>query len=177
MRQHVQAPDGRNELDFENDSNRIIADSADCYASSRPARCGPDVGTRNLRELTYERTMNQGSNPPSGQPGGGKGRRRRRGRRGPATQGAHPQGQGQVAAPQRRRASTVTAKHARATARDNGPGQSQPGGGIYTAPMDHSYRAAQNDNNNGNQQTAKPRSRRPGFRQAVLCLSSRSRCR
>ena len=28
MRQRFQAPDGRNELEFENDSNRIIADSA-----------------------------------------------------------------------------------------------------------------------------------------------------
>jgi hypothetical protein len=28
MRQHVQAPDGRYEFDFENDSNRIIADFA-----------------------------------------------------------------------------------------------------------------------------------------------------
>ncbi len=28
MRQHVQAPDGRNELDFENDSNRMMAGRA-----------------------------------------------------------------------------------------------------------------------------------------------------
>ena len=31
-------------------------------------------------------------------------------------------------------------------------GQNQPGGGIYTAPMDHSYRAAQGNNGNSNQQ-------------------------
>jgi hypothetical protein len=37
MRQHVQAPDGRNELDFENDSNRIIADSAVLVVSSKRA--------------------------------------------------------------------------------------------------------------------------------------------
>ena len=51
MRQHVQAPDGRNELDFENDSNRIIADSAVLVVSSKPASADQDVGTRNLREL------------------------------------------------------------------------------------------------------------------------------
>jgi hypothetical protein len=84
--------------------------------------------------------MNQGSNPPSGQPGG-KGRRRRRGRRGPVTNAApqHP-GQQQRHGPPKRHG------------RKHGPrpgGQNLPGGGIYTAPMDHSYRNAQG-NNNGN---------------------------
>jgi hypothetical protein len=37
MRQHIQAPDGRNEFDFENDSNRIIADYAVLRLRSRPA--------------------------------------------------------------------------------------------------------------------------------------------
>lgn len=95
--------------------------------------------------------MNQGSNPPSGQPGGGKGRRRRRGRRGPGVQGAQPQQPGQGRGPQQ-----GPGQHRHGKSRKPGhrpgqrPGQSQPGGGVYTAPMDHSYRAAQN--NNGNQQ-------------------------
>ena len=84
--------------------------------------------------------MNQGSNPPSGQPGG-KGRRRRRGRRGPVTNTAPQQaGQQHRHGPPKRHG------------RKHGPrpaGQVQTGGGIYTAPMDHSYRNAQG-NNNGN---------------------------
>ena len=85
--------------------------------------------------------MNEGSNPPSGQPGG-KGRRRRRGRRGPVANTAAPQHPGQ----QHRHGPPK--RHGR----KHGPrpgGQNQPGGGIYSAPMDHSYRAAQG-NNNGN---------------------------
>src|SRR5271167_1901152 len=84
--------------------------------------------------------MNQGSNPPSGQPGG-KGRRRRRGRRGPVSHTAPQQaGQQHRQGPPKRHG------------RKHGPrpgGQNQPGAGIYSAPMDHSYRAAQG-NNNGN---------------------------
>jgi len=94
--------------------------------------------------------MNQGPNPPSGHPGG-KGRRRRRGRRGAVAHGASPQQPGQ-----------------HRQGHPQGPGKNRPhgrkggqqrrqnplAGGIYTAPMDHSYRALQG-NNNGAQ-------RRPG---------------
>lgn len=84
--------------------------------------------------------MNQGSNPPSGHPGG-KGRRRRRGRRGPVTHGAAPQQPGQQ-------------RHGPGKNRPPRRGGQRPGsqnplaGGVYTAPMDHSYRALQNNNNN-----------------------------
>ena len=86
--------------------------------------------------------MNQGSNPPSGHPGG-KGRRRRRGRRGPVSHGAAPQQHGQQHHGQ--------GKHRPQSRRGPRPaGQNQMGGGIYTAPMDHSYRALQNNGNNSN---------------------------
>ena len=92
--------------------------------------------------------MNQGSNPPSGH-AGGKGRRRRRGRRGPVVQGAAPQQPGQ-----NRPNQPGKNRHGRKPGPPRPRGQNQLGGGIYTAPMDHSYRALQG-NNNGNQ-------RRPG---------------
>ncbi|HEY4961719.1 MAG TPA: hypothetical protein VFC15_06235 [Candidatus Limnocylindrales bacterium] len=110
--------------------------------------------------------MNQGSNPPSGGQPGGKGRRRRRGRRGPVAQGAAPQqgrgpGQGQGSAhgqnqgpgqgPGRNQSARRFGKK-RPPGRKPGsrPAQREPiGGGIYSAPMDHSYRAAQG-NNDGN---------------------------
>ena len=95
--------------------------------------------------------MNQGSNPPSGE-SGGKGRRRRRGRRGPVSHTA-PQPGG----PQHRHGPPK--RHGR----KHGPrqsGQVQTGGGIYTAPMDHSYRNAQG-NNNGNLRQG--RGGRPAF--------------
>jgi hypothetical protein len=84
--------------------------------------------------------MNQGSNPPSGNPGG-KGRRRRRGRRGPVVHGAAPQQPGQHRQGGKNRP----------PGRKSGPrsGPNALGGGIYTAPMDHSYRALQDNNNNG----------------------------
>src|SRR5580704_17417859 len=89
--------------------------------------------------------MNQGSNPTSDS--GGKGRRRRRGRRGPVT---HQQGgQQQPGQPRGQHRHGPPKRHGR-----KGPrpvGQNQPGGGIYTAPMDHSYRNNQG-NNNGNLQ-------------------------
>lgn len=91
--------------------------------------------------------MNQGSNPPSGQ-AGGKGRRRRRGRRGPVAHGAAPQQPGQQ---QHRHGPGKNRSHGRKSGRP--AGQNQLGGGVYTAPMDHSYRALQG-NNNGN--THKP---------------------
>ena len=100
--------------------------------------------------------MNQGQNPPSGQPGRG-GRRRRRGRRGPAAHGAapqqpgqnRPQGQGQgqgPSGPGRNRQRSRKGGQQRGRQR----GENQLGGGIYTAPMDHSYRALQGSSN-GNQ--------------------------
>src|SRR5271165_5159493 len=108
--------------------------------------------------------MNQGSNPPSGGQPGGKGRRRRRGRRGPAAQGAAPQhgrpqgqgqgpaqGQGQGQGPGRNQNARRFGKKRPPGRKPGGrPGQREPiGGGIYSAPMDHSYRAAQG-NNDGN---------------------------
>ena len=89
--------------------------------------------------------MNQGSNPPSGQPGG-KGRRRRRGRRGPVASGAAPQQPGQ----NRPNHQPGKNRHGRKSGPPRQRGQNQMGGGIFTAPMDHSYRALQG-NNNGNQ--------------------------
>jgi CheY-like chemotaxis protein len=99
--------------------------------------------------------MNQGSNPPSGH-AGGKGRRRRRGRRGAVAHGAAPQqpgqnrqgqGQGQGQGPGKNR-------HGRKSGGPRPRRENPLAGGIYTAPMDHSYRALQG-NNNGN-------ARRPG---------------
>ncbi len=75
--------------------------------------------------------MNAGPGRPSG--GGGGGRRRRRGRR-------HTNQRGQ-------RPGSAQARHNQ--------------DGIYTAPMDHSYRAALAGNNNG--QGAGRRGSRPGF--------------
>ena len=92
--------------------------------------------------------MDQGPNPPSGHPGG-KGRRRRRGRRGPVAHGAAPQHQpGQN---QNRPNQPGKNRHGRKSGqqRGRGHGQNQLGGGIYTAPMDHSYRAFQGNNNGG----------------------------
>ena len=134
------------------------------------SRCGNSQPA----EIDYERSMNQGSNPPSGQPGGGKGRRRRRGRRGPVTQGAHPLGQGQGRGPQQGPGQQRHGKGRKGGRPGQRSGQNQPGGGIYTAPMDHSYRAAQN-NNNGNQQR---RGVAVGARISVSnsCRSSLNRC-
>jgi hypothetical protein len=89
--------------------------------------------------------MNQGPNPPSGH-SGGKGRRRRRGRRGPVAHGAAPQQPGQQ---QHRHGPGKNRPPRRGGQRPGG--QNPLAGGIYTAPMDHSYRALQNNNDNGNQ--------------------------
>ncbi len=76
--------------------------------------------------------MNAGPGKPSG--GGGRSRRRR-GRRPNNARGARPAG----------------------------PSQSRHNpDGIYTAPMDHSYRAVLNGNGNGNGQASR-RGQRPGF--------------
>jgi CheY-like chemotaxis protein len=75
--------------------------------------------------------MNAGPGRPSGG-GGGGGRRRRRGRRQQNQRGQRP-----------------------------GPGLSRENkDGIYTAPMDHSYRAVMNGNNNGHKGGGR---QRPGF--------------
>jgi CheY-like chemotaxis protein len=78
--------------------------------------------------------MNAGPGRPSGGSGGGGRNRRRRGRRPRSGGGGNP------------------------VARD----QQQTGGGIYSAPMDHSYRANMAGNNNG----ARPGRQRPGFSHA-----------
>ena len=108
--------------------------------------------------------MNQGSNPPSGGQPAGKGRRRRRGRRGPVAQGAapqhgrgpgqgqgqgsaHAQNQGQGQGPGRNQNARRFGKKRPPGRKPGGhPSQREPiGGGIYSAPMDHSYRAAMGD--------------------------------
>jgi CheY-like chemotaxis protein len=77
--------------------------------------------------------MNAGPGRPSGGSGGGGGRRRRRGRRPSNQRGQRP-----------------------------GPGLSRENkDGIYTAPMDHSYRAAMAGGNNNNGHKAGRQ--RPGF--------------
>lgn len=109
--------------------------------------------------------MNQGPNPPSGS-SGGKGRRRRRGRRGPAPnqpnqQQGKPQGQGQGHSQQRDQGPSQS--HGQGQGQGQGQGRNaggrrfgkkrsgghkpggrpsrEPLGGVYSAPMDHSYRA------------------------------------
>ena len=77
------------------------------------------------------------NNHSSGTPG--KGRRRRGRRAGGSQQQAQGQGQGQGPRGQNRNSQQRRDRHER---------QNNPGG-IYTAPMDHSYRAAQNGNGNG----------------------------
>ena len=126
--------------------------------------------------------MNQGPNPPTGN-AGGKGRRRRR-RRGagaphqpnqpPAkSQGqgqGQPQGQGQSQADRRasirvRPSTPADAASARsgpadtrvAAAAAQRPSQREPLGGVYSAPMDHSYRAVLADHD-GNVHIARPQS-------------------
>ena len=71
--------------------------------------------------------------------------------RGPGAHGAASQQPGQH---QNRPHPPGKNRHGRRPGQQRQRGQNQPGGGIYTAPMDHSYRALQG-NNNGNQ-------RRPG---------------
>lgn len=112
--------------------------------------------------------MSEGPNHPSGQqqqPGGGRGRRRRRGRRGPGAKPGQPgQQQGQ---PVQQNQSQPQSNHHQQNQGGGGGGfkrrkrfrggkkfgksQRQPGGGqpsVFSAPMDHNYRA--NGNVNGN---------------------------
>ena len=103
--------------------------------------------------------MNQGSNPPSGHPGG-KGRRRRRGRRGPVTHGAAPQQpgqnrQGQGQSQGQGGQGPAKNRYGRKSSGQRPRRQNPLAGGIYTAPMDHSYRALQG-NNNGNNNGRRP---------------------
>ena len=99
--------------------------------------------------------MDQGTNPPSGPPGG-KGRRRRRGRRPPVPHGAQ-QHQGQQPSGHPRHGKKFG--RGRKAGQRQGHGPNQPGSGIYTAPMDHSYRMQQGASN-GNQH--RPNRGRPG---------------
>jgi len=101
--------------------------------------------------------MNQGQNPPSGH-SGGKGRRRRRGRRGPVAHGANPQQPGQ----NRPNNGPGKNRHGRKPGQQRGRGQGQLGGGIYTAPMDHSYRTTLQGNNNGGQRRSNRGGMNPG---------------
>jgi len=110
--------------------------------------------------------MNQGSNPPSGN-AGGKGRRRRR-RRGPASHqpnqqhgkpAGHGQGQqhgqshGHGQHPGKHGGSRRFGKKRSAGHKQGGrPAQHEPLGGVYSAPMDHSYRAVLGDHNGNLQQ-------------------------
>src|SRR5664279_1794265 len=90
--------------------------------------------------------MNQGPNPPSGS-SGGKGRRRRRGRRGPAPnqpnqQQGKQQGQGQGQGQGRNAGGRRFGKKRSGGHKPGGrPASPEPLGGVYSAPMDHSYRA------------------------------------
>jgi hypothetical protein len=97
--------------------------------------------------------MNQGSNPPSGN-AGGKGRRRRRGRRGPIAHGAAttPQQPGQ-----HRNGPGKSRPHGRKSGPR--PASQNPLGGVYTAPMDHSYRAQQGNNNGNTHKPGRPAGR------------------
>lgn len=108
--------------------------------------------------------MNQGPNPPSGS-SGGKGRRRRRGRRGPAPhqpnqQQGKQQGQGQGPGQQHGQGHSQSHGQAQGQGQNRNaggrrfgkkrsgghksagrPASREPLGGVYSAPMDHSYRA------------------------------------
>jgi CheY-like chemotaxis protein len=82
--------------------------------------------------------MNNGPNHPAGG-SGGKGRRRRRGRRNPPAQPL----QGEPRGHQRR----SSASGSRPSSRPSGPKFQDAH--IYTAPMDHNYRTAENGNGAG----------------------------
>jgi CheY-like chemotaxis protein len=107
--------------------------------------------------------MSEGPNHPSGQqqPGGGRGRRRRRGRRGPGAKPGQPgQQQGQPVQSQQQQPQAGggggfkrNRKRFRAGKKFGGKPQrqnenAQPG--VFSAPMDHSYRGNANGNFNGN---------------------------
>ena len=120
--------------------------------------------------------MNSGPNRPAGENSGGRGRRRRRGRRGPGQHGPQQnQGQGQQGQPNQQGPQAHAGQQHHHGRPQQGPGQNRRHGGpsrphrqkqrgprngamnvktpdahLYSAPMDHSYRAAlQNGNGNG----------------------------
>ncbi len=121
--------------------------------------------------------MNSGPNRPAGD-SGGRGRRRRRGRRGPGSHGAQP-GQGQQGqqgfaghgghqahgqgGQNRRHGGPGRPHHQKQRGQRSGPVNIKaPDAHLYSAPMDHSYRAAlQGGNGNG----MGGRNGRPGFQQ------------
>ena len=119
--------------------------------------------------------MNQGPNPPSGNPGG-KGRRRRR-RRGPAshqpnqqpgkpgTQGQgqpHGQSHGPGQHPGKHGGGRRFGKKRSGGHKPGGrPAQHEPLGGVYSAPMDHSYRAVLGEHNGNLQQPERERGSKP----------------
>jgi CheY-like chemotaxis protein len=91
--------------------------------------------------------MNNGPNNPAGG-SGGKGRRRRRGRRNPSAQPS----QGGQGGHQRRAGSPSSPRRAGASGSRPGNRSSAPkfqDAHIYTAPMDHNYRTAENGNGGG----------------------------
>ena len=105
--------------------------------------------------------MSEGPNHPSGQqPGGGRGRRRRRGRRGPGAKPGQPgQQQGQPVHQQQQGQGanngggfkSAGRKRFRGGKKFGKPRQNENGQpSVYSAPMDHSYRANANGNFNGN---------------------------
>ena len=106
--------------------------------------------------------MSEGPNHPSGQPpAGGRGRRRRRGRRGPGAKPGQPgQQQGQPVQQQQPQGGANPGfkgrgqrKRFRTGGKKFGKPQRQNENappGIYSAPMDHSYRANGNGDFNGN---------------------------
>lgn len=119
--------------------------------------------------------MNSGPNRPAGE-SGGRGRRRRRGRRGPGQHGAQPGQQGQQGQQgfsaqggqqgqggQNRRFGGGRPHRQKQRGQRNGSVNTKaPDAHLYSAPMDHSYRAAlQNGNGNG----TGGRNGRPGFQQ------------
>ncbi len=94
--------------------------------------------------------MNNGPNNPAGG-SGGKGRRRRRGRRNPPAQ-ASQGGQGVQGGHQRRAGGPSSPRRAGASGSRPGNRSSAPkfqDAHIYTAPMDHNYRTAENGNGGG----------------------------
>jgi CheY-like chemotaxis protein len=110
--------------------------------------------------------MSEGPNHPSGQPpAGGRGRRRRRGRRGPGAKPGQPgQQQGQPVQSQSQPPQQAQAgpgggfkgrgqrKRFRSGGKKFGKPQRQSDAqpGVFSAPMDHSYRANGNGDFNGN---------------------------
>jgi hypothetical protein len=104
--------------------------------------------------------MSEGPNHPSGQPpAGGRGRRRRRGRRGPGAKPGQAAGQQQGQPVQQQPQGTGGGFKARGQRKRFRGGKkfgkpqrqnenAQPG--IFSAPMDHNYRAVPPNNPNGN---------------------------